>query len=299
MARYTCSVTVAVALANLYPNLTEILKSCNLEVLIFREDYVMAREKPGQVPFAKLATVEVLVDSTRSTMHAADFELVVKNEELPLQSHNHCSQVYKNILERSAANPGWRLLSCSDQSVSIRTPAPSPQQNASSVSPASPTPSNLGSLPTPSATSSTSPPKASDSPSRPSIPIPSSASTPPTPASQSCTQKPASDPARFTSLPKVTPRTSLSVSNAESSVCKSNGTPQTPAANGANLTWQPSTSSPVPSEPEAPVLDSSSSFEEFLAAGKAAGQKEPEPPESANDSSPIQPMIVRQDFQSK
>jgi hypothetical protein len=297
MARYTCSVTVAVALANLYPNLTEILKSCDLEVLIFREDYVMAREKPGQVPFAKLATVEVLVDSTRSTMHAADFELVVKNEELPLQSHNHCNQIYKNILEQSAANPGWRLLSCSDPSVSIRTSAPSSQQNAPPVSPASPAPSNLGSLPT-AVTSSTPSPQASNSPSRSPSPIPS-ASAPQTSASQSFTQQPASDPARFTSLPKVTHRTPLSTSNAESAVDKSNGTPEISVPEGANLTWKPAASSPMPSKSEVPVLDPSLSFEEFLAAGKATGPKEPEIPEPTNDGSLIQPMIIRQDFQSK
>lgn len=131
MARYTCSMTVAVALDKLYPTITGILESCGLEVLIFREDYVMAREKPGQCPFAKLATVEVLVDSTRSTLQASEFDVVVKNEELPLQSNNHCSQVYQKFLEFCQNDPVWRVVTCSDPSVTIapsvaKMPLPTP-----------------------------------------------------------------------------------------------------------------------------------------------------------------------------
>ncbi|MEO0377760.1 MAG: hypothetical protein AAF329_24820 [Cyanobacteria bacterium P01_A01_bin.17] len=110
MARYTCCLTVAVALENLYQNLTDMLRGCNLEILFSQGNCVLAREKPGQVPFEHLVTVEVLVDQTRSEREATDFDLVVKNGELPLQSSNHCSQIYQQILKDSAAYQGWQFI---------------------------------------------------------------------------------------------------------------------------------------------------------------------------------------------
>ncbi|MEO0376327.1 MAG: hypothetical protein AAF329_17240 [Cyanobacteria bacterium P01_A01_bin.17] len=283
MARYTCSVTVAVALANLYPNITELLKSCSLEVLIFREDYLMAREKPGQVPFTKLATVEVLVDSTRSTMHAADFELVVKNEELPLQSNNHCSQVYQNLLKQSAANPGWRLLSCSDQDFAVDVPASEPQPAQSPPPAASVTVSPSAASPEPSAPSAlsndattaanSSPPETTAAP---SAPLNSDAAFVVQEAPEQLTSEPShqpktiSDPSRFTSLPKVAPRSSPATT---AETAATNGGTSQSSANGAKLTWKPVSPDAPQSRPEPPKVDPSSSFEEFLAAGKSAEPK--------------------------
>lgn len=110
MARYTCCLKVAVALENLYQNLTDVLKGCNLEILLSQGNCVLAREKPGQVPFSHLVTVEVLVDEAHSGRGATDFDLVVKNGELPLQSSNHCSQIYQRILNDSAAYQGWQFI---------------------------------------------------------------------------------------------------------------------------------------------------------------------------------------------
>lgn len=267
MARYTCSVTVAVALANLYPNLTDLLKSCNLEVLIFREDYLMAREKPGQVPFTKLATVEVLVDSTRSTMHAADFELVVKNEELPLQSNNHCSQVYQSLLKKTADNPSWRLLSCSDQDFAVEAPASDPQP-----APPPTTPSDSATV-APSAPAGNSAAAASAPPSTPLGPVAEPAAAfmqesqeqlTPDPSGR---QAPIPDSSRFTSLPHVTsrpPQTPAGETAATSG--------PSPSANGAKLTWKP-LSSATPQAGVPKRVDTSASFEEFLAAGRPAESK--------------------------
>ncbi len=113
MARYTREMTVAVPLSDLYQQVTDILKSCSLEILYFKEDYLMAREAPGNVPYAQLVTVEVLIDSTRSTKEESNFNVVVKNEELPLQVNNHCFQLYQQVNEALSANEGWRLINSS------------------------------------------------------------------------------------------------------------------------------------------------------------------------------------------
>jgi hypothetical protein len=110
MARYTHDLTVAVPLAHLYEQVKDVLKSCELEILYFKEDYLMAREAPGNVPFAKLVTVEVLVDSTRATAETTSFNVVVKNEELPLQTNNHCFQVYQRVNQAISENKGWSLV---------------------------------------------------------------------------------------------------------------------------------------------------------------------------------------------
>ncbi len=351
MARYTCSITVAVALENLYQNITEILKSCGLEVLIFREDYVMAREKPGQFPFAKLATVEVLVDSTRSTMHAADFELVVKNEELPLQSNNHCCQVYQQILQKSDANESWRLLSCSDQNFSIRSGTSSAPPSGPSVAAASPATATSSAAPravppsaatpsqpvaVPQAQAVVSPPSASSGtpisspifpqgspPLTPKVPQPSvsqdseltnpnsipiaspaptsrpvsqpSAAAPPQSAVPTAPPRPtSSDPSRFTSLPEIKPRASQSELNAIPTRRSNGAIPETSPStqNGSKLTWQPLTSPTTPpdqSQQGAPKA----SEEEEADSNRTNGQSQ------RNGNSPIQPMIIRQDSQSK
>ncbi len=110
MARYTHDLTVAVPLAQLYQQITDLLKSCNLEILYFKEDYLMAREIPGEVPFAKLVTVEVLVDSTRATQDVSSLNVVVKNEELALQANNHCHEIYQKVAQAINDNKGWNLL---------------------------------------------------------------------------------------------------------------------------------------------------------------------------------------------
>ncbi|MGB8698191.1 MAG: hypothetical protein WCD18_02135 [Thermosynechococcaceae cyanobacterium] len=101
---------MAVPLAHLYEQVQEVLKGCDLEIMYFKEDYLLAREAPGGVPFAKLVTVEVLVDSTRATNEATSLSVVVKNEELPLQSNNHCYQLYQKINQAIFAHKDWDLI---------------------------------------------------------------------------------------------------------------------------------------------------------------------------------------------
>jgi hypothetical protein len=110
MARYTHDLTVAVPLSQFYEQVKEVLKACSFEVLYFKEDFVVARETPGNIPFSRLVTVEIFVDSTRATQDITHLSVVVKNEELPLQANNHCYQMYEKLNQAIADNKGWNLI---------------------------------------------------------------------------------------------------------------------------------------------------------------------------------------------
>ncbi|KGF73165.1 hypothetical protein DO97_02305 [Neosynechococcus sphagnicola sy1] len=110
MARYTCLLTVAVPLNQLRKQLIEIFKSCRFDIVYETADYMMARETPGQVVFAKLVTAEVLIDQTTATETAVRMSLVVKNEELPLQTDNHCRQMFDLVHHTMAEYDRWQLL---------------------------------------------------------------------------------------------------------------------------------------------------------------------------------------------
>ncbi|HEY9671009.1 MAG TPA: hypothetical protein V6D11_06170 [Waterburya sp.] len=110
MARYTCSFTVAVALEYLQPSLIELLQSCNFDIIYDTGDYIMAREIPGRVAFAKLVTVEVLIDKSTATSQEVRMSFVIKNEELPLHLDNHCRQMFDLVQESVAANRHWQLV---------------------------------------------------------------------------------------------------------------------------------------------------------------------------------------------
>lgn len=110
MARYTCSFIIAVPLERLHPLLIEVLESCNLDIIYNTADYLMAREIPGKVSFAKLVTVEVLIDKSTATDDEVRMNLVIKNEELPLQVVNHCHQMFDMVHQAIAQNRHWHLV---------------------------------------------------------------------------------------------------------------------------------------------------------------------------------------------
>ncbi|MGQ4649516.1 hypothetical protein [Lyngbya aestuarii] len=110
MARYTCSFTVAVSLDYLQQSLFEVLQSCNFDIIYDTGDYLMAREIPGHVSFAKLVTVEVLIDKSTVTADEVRLNFVIKNEELPLQIDNHCRQMFELVQEAVTENRHWQLV---------------------------------------------------------------------------------------------------------------------------------------------------------------------------------------------
>jgi len=118
MARYTSLFTVAVSFERLRHLLTDILRSCRMDVIYTDEDYLVARELPGHVSFGKLVTVEVLIDrfavpeAVPDTLPDAEvrMNIVVKNEELPLQSDNHCRQMFNLVNRAVSESQQWHLI---------------------------------------------------------------------------------------------------------------------------------------------------------------------------------------------
>jgi hypothetical protein len=110
MARYTCSFIVSVSLERLQQALSELLQACNFDIIYDTADYMMAREVPGKVPFAKLVTVEALIDKTTATAKEVRINFVIKNEELPLQIDNHCRQMFDIVQRAVVENRNWQLV---------------------------------------------------------------------------------------------------------------------------------------------------------------------------------------------
>jgi predicted Co/Zn/Cd cation transporter (cation efflux family) len=110
MARYICSYLVKVPLTELKPMLDEVLENCQFEVIYQTLDYIMGREIPGKVNFSKLVTVEVLIDSTTAREKEVQVNLVVKNDELPLQTNNHCSQIFERLQQILSEDHQWQLI---------------------------------------------------------------------------------------------------------------------------------------------------------------------------------------------
>ncbi len=79
-----------------------------MEMIYEIEDYMMAREIPGQVSFSKLVTAEVLIDITNATEEAVTLSFVVKNEELPLNSNNHCRQMFDLLRVALEQHQDWQ-----------------------------------------------------------------------------------------------------------------------------------------------------------------------------------------------
>ena len=112
MARYTSLFTISVSLDRLRQLLTDILESCNCNVIYNTEDYLVARENPGQVAFAKLVTVEVLIDRFHSNDAEVRMNFVVKNEELPLKTDNHCRRMFNLVNRAVTESRQWHLIEC-------------------------------------------------------------------------------------------------------------------------------------------------------------------------------------------
>jgi hypothetical protein len=97
MARYTNFLTVPSSVPSLRASIASTLKSCGLNMIYEQEDYLVAKEKPGDVTFSQLATIEVMITPPSSSIAEAKINLVVRNEELPLHRDNHCQRVFEEV----------------------------------------------------------------------------------------------------------------------------------------------------------------------------------------------------------
>jgi hypothetical protein len=103
MARYTHLLTLSEAAPSLGLSIVKTLEACGLNMVYANNDYFVAKEKPGQVSLSQLTTIEVLISPPTCAMDAARVNLVVKNEELPLQQNNHCLRVFEAVSEAIGA----------------------------------------------------------------------------------------------------------------------------------------------------------------------------------------------------
>lgn len=110
MARYTGLFKITAPSTNLQQPLGKVLEACNFDVVYQAGDYMMAREVPGGVAFQKLVTVEVLVDRTNGVEHQVHMQMVLKNEELPLQTNNHCQQMFQRLSQAIAEANHWKVI---------------------------------------------------------------------------------------------------------------------------------------------------------------------------------------------
>lgn len=110
MARYTSLFRVVVSIDRFRQLLIDLLHSCSLDIIYASEDYLVARETPGHVAYAKLVTVEVLIEQFPARDTEVKMSFVVKNEELPLRNNNHCRQIFNLVNQAIAENRQWQLI---------------------------------------------------------------------------------------------------------------------------------------------------------------------------------------------
>ena len=97
MARYTNFFMTGASSEEINQALVGAIETCDLDLVYEDPVCIVAKEKPGKVPFAQLATIELLISPPTVENGGSKIDLVVKNEELPLRSQNHCKEVFTQI----------------------------------------------------------------------------------------------------------------------------------------------------------------------------------------------------------
>lgn len=113
MARYPL-IAAATPRDTLHQQLVKILESCRLAIIHDTGDYIVARELPHGIPFPQLVTVEGLLDKTGATSNEIRMEVVVKNEELPLQVDNHCSRMRDELRQALESSGDWTIVASTE-----------------------------------------------------------------------------------------------------------------------------------------------------------------------------------------
>jgi hypothetical protein len=110
MARYTYSFLVKLPIEDIHAFVNQVMPSCRFDMIYSTNDYLMARETPGNVSFTKLVTTEILIDTTMASNQGVKVNFVVKNDELPLQVNNHCHQLSEKVKDAICENKEWHLI---------------------------------------------------------------------------------------------------------------------------------------------------------------------------------------------
>jgi len=108
MARYTNLFKTESSIPTLRQSLISTLQSCDFNLIYETADYLVAKEKPGQVSISQLATIELLINPPTSQDNEVKISLVVKNEELPLRRNNHCQKVFETVNQAISTSTLWQ-----------------------------------------------------------------------------------------------------------------------------------------------------------------------------------------------
>ncbi len=95
MSRYSHTVVCPADLDSIRSRLKELVEQRQFSVVYDSADYWVAREAPGQVSLSQLVTIEIFFESAEG--NSTQLTCLVKNEELPLQTINHCQQIYESF----------------------------------------------------------------------------------------------------------------------------------------------------------------------------------------------------------
>ncbi|MDB9528102.1 hypothetical protein PN498_19060 [Oscillatoria sp. CS-180] len=105
MARYTTLFKAVSSLTHIRQKIADTLTSCDLNLVYENEDYLVAKEKPGGVKLAQLATVEVLINPPTVSDPSVRVDLIVQNQELPLKKDNHCYRLFEVVHQAMSNAP--------------------------------------------------------------------------------------------------------------------------------------------------------------------------------------------------
>ena len=107
MARYTTLFRAVSSLTQIRQRVADTLASCDLNLIYENDEYLVAKEKPGDVKPDLLATVEVLINPPTVAEPAVRVDVIVQNEELPLRRDNHCYQIFEVVNQAIAKTSLW------------------------------------------------------------------------------------------------------------------------------------------------------------------------------------------------
>lgn len=105
MARYTNLIEADSSVDRLRQSLASTLAACDLDLIYENDEYLVAKERPGNIHLSRLATVEILINPPTLANPAAKVNLVVHNEELPLKRDNHCQRLF-HLINQAIAKQG-------------------------------------------------------------------------------------------------------------------------------------------------------------------------------------------------
>lgn len=97
MARYTSFFMTGSSPEDISKALVSALEACDLNLIYQNRVCIVAKEKPGGVSLSQLATIELLISPPTGKNGDSKIDLIVKNEELPLRTQNHCQEIFSRV----------------------------------------------------------------------------------------------------------------------------------------------------------------------------------------------------------